>query len=170
MAGTNIVFTKADIDKFAKELNGEIMDISSDVFTPEKIIKSADRTIVFWKDGTKTIVRCADDAEDDIYSAFTAALAEKIYGSNSQVKKILRTKVEVIPLSERLVKKAHNEWVAHLAEEKAKEEAERPQKILEEYIDPNPIQTELTNFGNELRKQIGKAVEDLSNRYKKDKS
>ena len=168
MAGTNIVFTKADIDKFAKELKGAIMDTSSDVFMPEKIIKSADRTIVFWKDGTKTIVRRSDDSEDDIYNAFTAALAEKIYGSNSQVKKILRTKVEEIPLSDRIRKKESEEYKRKLEARRAKEEAERPQKILEEYIDPDPIQTELTNFGDELRKQISKAVESISNRYKKE--
>ena len=168
MAGTNIVFTKADVDKFAKELKGAIMDTSSDVFMPEKIIKSADRTIVFWKDGTKTIVKCADDEYYDIYSAFTAALAKKVYGSNSQVKKILRTKVEEIPLSDRIRKKESEEYRRKLEARRAKEEAERPQKILEEYIDPDPIQTELTNFGNELRKQISKAVESISNRHKKE--
>lgn len=130
------------------------------VFVPKKIIKSADRTIVFWKDGTKTIVRCADDAEDDLYSAFTAALAEKIYGSNSQVKKILRTKVEVIPLSERLVKKAHNEWVAHLAEEKAKEESERPQKILNEYIDKDPIGTAMEEHKAKLQKRLAEQINE----------
>ena len=122
MAESKLRFTKEDVDNCAKAFRGSITEGAASVFMPEKIIKSADRTIVFWKDGTKTIVKCADDAEDDLYSAFTAALAEKIYGSNSQVKKILRTKVEVIPLSERLVNKAHNEWVAHLAEEKAKTE------------------------------------------------
>lgn len=137
---------------------------------PKKIIKSADRTIVFWKDDTKTIVKRSDDTEDDLYSAFCAALAIKIYGSNSQVKKILRTKVEVVPLSDRL-KKKKEEANRKLNEKlREKEEAERPQKILEEYIDPDPIQTELTNFGKELREQLGKAVENISSRYKKDKS
>lgn len=170
MAESKLRFTKEDVDNFAKMFRGSIMEGSASVFMPEKIIKSADRTIVFWKDGTKTIVRCAEDAEDDIYSAFTAALAEKIYGSNSQVKKILRTKVEVVPLSDRL-KKKKEEANRKLNEKlREKEEAERPQKILEEYIDPDPIQTELTNFGDELRKHISNVVEDISNRYKKDKS
>ena len=84
--------------------------------TPKKIIKSADRTIVFWDDGTKTIVRRSDDTPDDIYSAFTAAVAERIYGSNSQIKKILRTKVEVIPLSDRIKKKEAEEFEYRLAE------------------------------------------------------
>lgn len=56
---------------------------------PEKIIKSGDRTIVLWVDGTKTIVRREAGAEDSEYTAFTAALAIKMYGSNSAVKKII---------------------------------------------------------------------------------
>lgn len=168
MAESKLRFTKEDVDNFAKLFKGSIMEGAASVFMPEKIIKSADRTIVFWKDGTKTIVRRSDDTADDLYSAFCAALAKKVYGSNSQVKKILRTKVEVVPLSDRL-KKKKEEANRKLNEKlREREEAERPQKILEEYIDPNPIQTELTNFGNELRKQIGRAVEDISNRYRKE--
>lgn len=62
-----------------------------DKFTPKRIIKSGDRTIVFWKDDTKTIVKRFADAEDNDYSAFCAALAIKLFGNNSQVKKIVRT-------------------------------------------------------------------------------
>ena len=103
--------------------------------TPKKIIKSADRTIVFWDDGTKTIVRRSEDTPDDVYSAFTAAVAERIYGSNSQIKKILRTKVEVIPLSDRIIKKEAEAYKRQLEARKTKEETERPQKILSEYVD-----------------------------------
>ena len=95
--------------KMQYDFFSRMRQISDDLFLkglePKKIIKSADRTIVFWKDDTKTIVKRSDDTEDDLYSAFCAALAIKIYGSNSQVKKILRTKVEVVPLSDRLKKK-----------------------------------------------------------------
>lgn len=62
-----------------------------DKFTPKRIIKSGDRTIVFWKDDTKTIVKRFADAEDNDYSAFCAALAIKLFGNNSQVKKIVRS-------------------------------------------------------------------------------
>lgn len=99
---------------------------------PKKIIKSGDRTIVFWKDDTKTIVRRSDDTADDLYSAFTAALAIKIYGSNSQVKKILRM-ADIQPISDRMRKKEAEEYRRMLEARKAREEAERPQKILDEY-------------------------------------
>ncbi len=57
---------------------------------PVKIIKSGPVTVVFWEDGTKTIVRCAKDEVLDDYDAFTAALAKKVYGSNTHVKKIIK--------------------------------------------------------------------------------
>ena len=58
---------------------------------PKKIIRSGDCTIVFWDDDTKTIVRkSADVSDDSLYTAFTAALAIKIYGSNSRLKKLIK--------------------------------------------------------------------------------
>ena len=62
----------------------------SNCYTPTRILKSGDRTIVFWKDGTKTIVKRAEDEEDNDYAAYTAALAIKIHGSNSALKRIVK--------------------------------------------------------------------------------
>lgn len=134
---------------------------------PKKIIKSGDRTIVFWKDDTKTIVRRSEDTSDDLYSAFTAALAIKIYGSNSQVKKILRM-ADIQPMSDRLRKKEAERYRLQLEARKAREEAERPQKILNEYIDKDPIQSELNTFRQELDSKIDKVVKALSNSCKKE--
>lgn len=65
------------------------------VYTPRRILRSGPATIVFWEDGTKTIVKfCAGETEDSAYAAFTAALAIKIFGSNSKLKKIVKTKTE----------------------------------------------------------------------------
>lgn len=63
-------------------------------FTVDRILKSGNRTIVFWKDGSKTIVKRSADTPDDDYSAFTAALAVKTYGSNSALKRMIRKKTE----------------------------------------------------------------------------
>lgn len=60
----------------------------------DRIIKSGNRTIVFWKDGTKTIVKRAEDEADNDYAAFTAALGIKLYGSNSALKRVV-SKVQV---------------------------------------------------------------------------
>ena len=44
---------------------------------------------MFWKDGTKTVVRLPIGEQPDDYDAFTAALAKKIFGNNSTVKRIV---------------------------------------------------------------------------------
>lgn len=56
---------------------------------PEKIIYNGPATIVFWKDGTKTVVKAMDGVDANPYHGFTAALAKKIYGSSSKVNKIV---------------------------------------------------------------------------------
>lgn len=62
---------------------------------PERILKSGSATIVFWKDGTKTVVKCAKDEEPNDYNAFTAALAIKLFGTNSHVKSIIKNKTVI---------------------------------------------------------------------------
>lgn len=59
----------------------------------EKVIVNGSKTIVFWNDGTKTIVSCREGEEFDIYTAFCAALAKKMFGSTSRTKAILEDKL-----------------------------------------------------------------------------
>ena len=59
-----------------------------------RILKSGDRTIVFWEDGEKTIVKKMEGEEDSSYDAFAAALAKRIYGNNSQIRKMIQSKLE----------------------------------------------------------------------------
>lgn len=61
---------------------------------PRRIYKGGRKLVVLWRDGTKTIVERAEDEPDSAYAAFTAALAIKIYGSNSRVRKIVETTEE----------------------------------------------------------------------------
>ena len=63
-------------------------------YTPKRILRHGPATIVFWGDGTKTVVKRAPDEPDNEYTAFTAALAIKIFGSNSKLKKIVKTFTE----------------------------------------------------------------------------
>lgn len=58
----------------------------------DRIIFSPPATIVFWKDGTKTVVKCAKDEPFSEYNGFAAALLKKAYGSNSAAKKIIERK------------------------------------------------------------------------------
>lgn len=66
---------------------------AADAFEPNKIIKSGDRTIVFWRDGSKTIVKKDPEDADNLHSAYCAALAKKVHGSNSRIKKIISRKL-----------------------------------------------------------------------------
>lgn len=62
---------------------------------PIRILKSGIATIVFWQDGTKTVVKCGSDEPESDYAAFTAALGIKIFGSNSALKRIVsRTEMQ----------------------------------------------------------------------------
>ena len=67
---------------------------------PKRILKSGLATIVFWEDGTKTVVKRAEDEPDNEYTAFTAALAKRVFGSNNAIKKIIKTKTEVQKLKD----------------------------------------------------------------------
>ena len=55
----------------------------------KRIIHSGPATIVFWEDNTKTVVRCSENDIYDEYSAFCSALAIKLYGTNSHLKKVI---------------------------------------------------------------------------------
>ena len=55
----------------------------------KKIMLNGDYTTVLWADGTHTVVKRMYGDTNDVYSAFTAALAKKVYGSTSAVKRIV---------------------------------------------------------------------------------
>lgn len=80
-------------NKYDLTLTIEKFDLKG-LFTPVKIIVNFPATIVFWSDKTKTVVKCAENDSVDIYDAFTAALAKKIFGSNHRIQKMIEKVVE----------------------------------------------------------------------------
>ena len=67
------------------------------LLTPVKIRKDGLVTVVFWQDGSATSVRCGTGETYDDYVAFCAALAKKLFLSNSAIKRVLKnTPVDVI--------------------------------------------------------------------------
>lgn len=76
--------------KPTKELGSNIAKIDPSLFEPKDIIRNGPATIVFWKDGTKTVVKLKEGTPDDQYSAFCIALAKKIFGSGNRVNKIAK--------------------------------------------------------------------------------
>ena len=77
---------KITADDFGFDLDH--LEVSFDP-EPVRVLYSGNRTIVFWKDGTKTIVKCSEEEEFDGYTGFVAALAKKIYGKTALVKQML---------------------------------------------------------------------------------
>lgn len=63
-------------------------------FSPKKILKNGDYMTVLWDDGTKTIVKRAEDEAESDYAAFTAAVGIKCFGSNSALKRIVASAEE----------------------------------------------------------------------------
>ena len=59
--------------------------------TPKKIMRNGPATIVFWEDGTKTVVKKMPGDKDDIYAAFCAAFTKKHFGSNEKVKAVVNS-------------------------------------------------------------------------------
>lgn len=59
-----------------------------------KIIVSGYATIVFWADDTKTVVKWDGESEWSLYTAFTAAFAIKMFGSNSHLKKVIKANTQ----------------------------------------------------------------------------
>lgn len=91
------LFKLMGIDEdFGNEYCGEQDEEDDEIAVwPDRIVKSGRATIVFWDDGTKTVVKRSADEPDNDYNAFCAALAIHTFGSNSAVKRIIKQKVEV---------------------------------------------------------------------------
>lgn len=65
---------------------------------PVKINHNDNVTIVFWNDDTKTVVKCAEGTTPDNYAAFCAALAKKMYGTNTMLKTLIANAENYEPL------------------------------------------------------------------------
>lgn len=55
-----------------------------------RIIFSPPATIVFWDDGTKTVVKCMEGEKFEKYAGFAMACMKKLFGSTSRAKAIMR--------------------------------------------------------------------------------
>ena len=72
---------------------------------PKRIVKNGPALVVFWEDGTKTVVKRKKGEQDNVYHAFTAALAKKLYGSNSAINRIVDGVIDETKKSDKKNKK-----------------------------------------------------------------
>lgn len=81
--------------EYTKELLNKLIGGTDEMKNVDvkKIIFSGPKTIVFWNDGTKTIVSMSkDEAKFDPEAAFCAAYTKKMFGVNSKIKRIIKEK------------------------------------------------------------------------------
>lgn len=64
---------------------------------PDRIIFNPPATIVFWKDGSKTVVKCAEGEKFDPYTGFCYAFTKHCLGNLSRIKKICRASSTGLP-------------------------------------------------------------------------
>ncbi len=64
-------------------------------FAPKEIIYNDAATIVYWSDGTKTVVKCNENDEYSEYAGFVAAVAKKMYGGTGPINQIIKSKKTV---------------------------------------------------------------------------
>lgn len=81
------ILSKMATIKVAETKNFYSLNVSKIIFNPPA-------TIVFWEDGTKTVVKCAAEDEFSEYYGFLAALGKKVYENNNQIKKLIDKKAE----------------------------------------------------------------------------
>lgn len=67
------------------------------LLTPKKVIFNGPATIVFWRDGTKTVVKLSKNDKANPYNGFCAALAKKIFENNSKIQKIVKNAEYQVP-------------------------------------------------------------------------
>jgi hypothetical protein len=58
-------------------------------FKPKKIIFNPPTTIVYWWDGTKTVVKCSEDEEFVEEVGFAMAVVKRLYGDRSKFLKFV---------------------------------------------------------------------------------
>ena len=108
-----------DLADCSGEISCELCDeiISEDDFNVDmwgipdinRIIFSNPATIVFWEDGTKTVVKCMKGEKFERYAGFAAACMKKMFGNTSRAKSVMEYfAVEQEPKESKTEKKPGN--------------------------------------------------------------
>ena len=90
MTKTNeVIFSFDNQPILIKDKNGIVFSPMAIVLKPTKIIFNNPATIVFWNDGSKTVVKCSEDDIFDTYRGFTMAYLKRIMGSGRKAEKFV---------------------------------------------------------------------------------
>ena len=75
----------------------------------DHVVFSGPATIVFWEDGTKTIVKCMEGEKFERYAGFAAACMKKMFGSTSRAKSVMEYFTLEKPVVEKKKKKKEDD-------------------------------------------------------------
>lgn len=75
----------------------ELLSCYNNRFEIKKVIYNDPATIVFWADGTKTVVKCGEEDTYDYQTGLLMCIAKKVFGNKGSFNDILR---EWIPKEE----------------------------------------------------------------------
>lgn len=78
--------------------NGKSYMALKDTFEIEKVIFNRPATIVLWKDGTKTVVKCSEYDLYDPQTGLLMCIAKKAYGNGGRFNDVIREHVTENPL------------------------------------------------------------------------
>lgn len=118
----------------------------------DRIIFSPPATIVFWDDGTKTVVKAMEGEKFEKYAGFMAACMKKMFGSTSRAKAIMN--------------ECDMDNLKPVVETKPKPEPKKTEQKPKEY-DSNP---QLTKVICDAINDLAKAIAGEASKEKKDET
>jgi len=157
--GTLTIFSNST-DYYSAD-NGSLTlkyDPPENQYVPKQITYSGKTTIVFWQDGTKTIVKCAENEEFVPEIGVAEAIAEKIFGSRNQFLKAVRRGYR-----QPATQDEKQQFLKEKAEAKAKKALSlirQQEKELENQ--QKRLNSQLKNINSKMD-QLGKRKESLEN-------
>ena len=108
----SVIYEMEKQRKFAERGTDEMKNVEV-----KKIIFNGFKTIVFWSDGTKTIVSMSQEERNfDPEDAFRAAYTKKMYGTNSKIKRVIKEKSN-IEQHQRIVEEKLKEALAKISQD-----------------------------------------------------
>lgn len=106
------LITRKDCDDFLIKYVGFM---SPDVM---RVIFNPPATIVFWMDGTKTVVKCAEGEKFDPYTGFCYAYTKRFFGPLSHIKKVCQKRSTGLPEASKSILKGAKEETERTSFEK----------------------------------------------------
>jgi hypothetical protein len=139
--------------KVCQLMVGEALKNATRSFDPDsikKVIYNDPATIIFWSDGTKTIVKCMEDEDYDPEKGFMAAVTKKVFGDKygwvmrHQVKPIVEREKNVDTLMDSIADTLRRRRTAQ----------ESAMAIRDQMLVSGATQWELETFDRFVRKYI----------------